>query len=229
MIFKNPLVVGHKGEIGSFILGDLLREMPKALNIWCFDINESETEKIDRINKSDYIFLCIPIQDTVKWLIKYKKHLKNKVIIEQASLKEWIYNDKRIKKLKLIPMHILFRPSATPDRKDRETLLTFNEEALCYYNLPLAKDIKTITCSNVTWCKNIELHDKVMSLNQALVHKVISALGRTLGKGVDNFLSKKVKELANRILDGDKDLYKFIQTNKYLSNSLNTFEKELKG
>jgi len=30
---KRPLVVGYKGEIGSFILNGLLRIMPKALDI----------------------------------------------------------------------------------------------------------------------------------------------------------------------------------------------------
>ena len=37
-IFKSPLVVGYKGEIGSFILQGLLRTMPKALDILCYDI-----------------------------------------------------------------------------------------------------------------------------------------------------------------------------------------------
>ena len=30
--FRAPLVVGYKGEIGSFILQGLLRHMPKALD-----------------------------------------------------------------------------------------------------------------------------------------------------------------------------------------------------
>ena len=63
-MFKNPLVVGYKGEIGSFILQGLLKTMPKAKDIWCFDINETEKDKIARIKKADYIFLCVPLQDT---------------------------------------------------------------------------------------------------------------------------------------------------------------------
>ena len=46
---NNPLVCGYKGEIGSFILSGLLKVMPKALDIWCVDVNETESEVIDRI------------------------------------------------------------------------------------------------------------------------------------------------------------------------------------
>jgi len=238
-MFKNPLVVGYKGEIGSFILNGLLKVMPKALNIWCFDINESEKEKIDRIKKSDYIFLCVPVQDTVKWLVKYKKLLKDKIIVEQASLKEWIYKDKRIKDLKIIPMHILFRPSATPNKSDRDVILIqnnvlehskFSSEFNSFRNI-----IEKITDSHMevlyqyTERDTIKTHDMLMGFGQALIHKVIIALGKTIsvsGLG-QTFITKQIKLLYKRILAGDKDLYKFIQTNKYLPEIMKDFKKEL--
>ncbi len=227
MLFKSPLVVGYKGEIGSFILNGLLKTMPKASNIWCFDINDSEKEKLKRIKKSDYIFLCVPIKDTVKWLIKYKKNLKNKIIIEQASLKEWIYNDKRLSKLRLVPMHMLFRPSATSNYEDRKTLLIFNKETLLYENIPLIEEISKITNSEVSWCKSIKEHDNLMASNQALVHRTILALNRILVNSQDTYISKRIKELARRILSGDKELYEFIQENKYLPEKLKILKKEL--
>ena len=60
--FKSPLVVGYKGEVGSFLLNGLLKIMPKALNVWCFDICETPIEKEHRIKISDCIFLCAGLQ-----------------------------------------------------------------------------------------------------------------------------------------------------------------------
>jgi prephenate dehydrogenase len=83
---KQPLVIGYKGEIGSFILGGLLRLMPKALDIWCTDINETDEEVANRIKVSDVIFLCVPLQLTMSWILKHKLLLKDKILIEQCSL-----------------------------------------------------------------------------------------------------------------------------------------------
>jgi hypothetical protein len=65
---KQPLVIGYKGEVGSFVLGGLLRIMPKALDIWCVDVNETKREVEQRIKISDVIFLCVPLQMTLEWL-----------------------------------------------------------------------------------------------------------------------------------------------------------------
>ena len=116
---KQPLVVGYKGEIGSFILNGLLRIMPKALDIWCVDINETYEETIQRIQIADVIFLCVPLQDTEAWLLKHKEQLSGKKIIEQCSLKEWIYENQKLRDLNIMSMHILFRPSQTPNLEDR--------------------------------------------------------------------------------------------------------------
>ena len=117
--FKNPLVVGYKGEVGSFLLNCLLKVMPKALNVWCYDINETPIEREHRINLADYIFLCVPLKETRQWLIDYKPLLENKTIIEQASIKGPIFADEDIKKLRIMSMHLLFRPSATSNLADR--------------------------------------------------------------------------------------------------------------
>jgi prephenate dehydrogenase len=224
----SPLVVGYKGEIGSFILQGLLRLVPKALNIWCFDINESEREKIARIKKSDLIFLCVPIQETVDWLVKYNKYLKGKTVIEQTSLKSILYKNKKLPIVKgytLLSMHILFRPSSTPNKEDRSVALIDNINWETYIN-----DIKIITdTSNIVVFKSWEDHDRSMAYNQALVHRVLLSLGDCLsGIRGETFVSKKVKELVERIENGDKVLYNIIQKNEFLPKKLEEFNQNLK-
>jgi prephenate dehydrogenase len=219
---NNPLVVGYKGEIGSFILNGLLKVMPKALNIWCVDINENESEVIDRIQKSDVIFLCIPILKTKEWLIKYKFLLNKKVIIEQTSLKGWL-NDPLLKELDIRSMHILFRPSQTLDYKDRKVALIgpgFDETTTA--------SIMEITNSDIIWYNDINSHDEAMAIQQALVHRTLLLLGKALNQtSGSTYISKKVSELCNRIKQGDLELYKTIQDNKHLEKPLNKLIKDL--
>ncbi len=213
---KNPLVIGYKGEIGSFILNGLLRVMPKALNIWCVDVNETEVETIERIKISDTIFLCIPMGKTVDWLVSHKELLKGKVIVEQCSLKEWVYNEKSLKELDIRSMHVLFRPSQTPDKRDRKVALfrgQFDEE--------MAKKIEEITGSEIVWLENAEVHDREMAIQQALTHRTLLLLGDALKKcHGSTYISKKVVELSDRIKQGNLDLYKSIQENRHLNDHL---------
>jgi len=218
---NKPLVIGYKGEIGSFILNGLLRIMPKALSIFCIDINETEEEVKERIEISDVIFLCVPIQMTTDWILKHKELLKNKIIVEQCSLKEWIYDDKKIKDLDIRSMHILFRPSQTPDIKDRKVGIfegQFDEEMI--------KNIADITQAEIVWYKNAKEHDKEMAIQQALLHRTLLLLGDVLGKcNGSTYVSKKILELNERIKKGDLGLYKLIQENKYLDGHLEDLRK----
>ena len=225
-MFQSPLVVGYKGEIGSFILNGLLKTLPKANNIWCFDINESEEEKIERIRKSDYIFLCVPLQDTVEWLIKYKPYLENKIIVEQCSLKGLIFNDNRINDLHYISMHLLFRPSATPNKEDRRCIVIDENN----YQFMLFADMLSETLDiEIEPLYSYTDHDETMAENQALVHRVILALVQTLkNPRVDTYVSRTIRDLARRIEEGDETLYKMIQENKYLDDVLVKFENNLR-
>lgn len=224
-IFQNPLVVGYKGEVGSFLLNGLLRTMPKALNIWCFDINESEEERIERIKKSDYIFLCVPIQDTVRWLKQYKPFLKDKIIVEQCSLKSIIYENKEIKDLNFISMHLLFRPSATPNIEDRSCIfLRLKEDQ----SVGILSWIQKIQIPKISYLEDYKEHDRLMAERQALIHKVLLVLDKTFSeRDIDTFTSRQVKKLIERIKAGNKDLYNFIQTNEYLPEVLEKFKKNL--
>jgi len=211
------MVVGYKGEIGSFILNGLLRIMPKALDIWCTDINETDEEVTNRINISDVIFLCVPLQSTTDWILKYKSLLKDKTIIEQCSLKEWLYKNESLKNLNLKSMHILFRPSQTPNLQDRTVGLFTGQ-----LDSKSSDIIADITQSKIVWYKDAREHDKEMAIQQALLHRTLLILGQFLKEcNGSTYVSKKVLELDSRIRQGNKDLYKLIQENEYLPEILN--------
>lgn len=218
---NSPLVVGYKGEIGSFILSGLLRIMPKALNIYCVDVNEEECEVIERIQKSDVIFLCVPIFMTKDWLNHYKTVLRGKIIIEQCSLKGDLYKDEVVNGLDVRGMHILFRPSQTPNLSDRSVALI-----LPHFTRTWATDIEQITQSKVCWYNNIAEHDEEMARDQALTHRVLLTLAKEI-KGY-TYIGRRVKELAERISKGDPRLYNAIQNNKQLPNVLKNFDNALK-
>lgn len=230
-MFENPLVVGYKGEIGSFILQGLLKFMPKAGNIWCFDINEDEFEKQERIKKSDYIFLCVPLEETEKWIRKYMDLLKGKVIVEQCSLKtarEWNYFESL--GIEFIHMHILFRPSSTPNPDDRECMILTGPE-LSEHDKEFGQAMKTILGTSKVYatCITLDEHDLEMAKQQALVHKAILVLDGMMHNNYgETFIVKKIGELADRIRSGDKKLYARIQHNKYAGVATIAFEQKLK-
>ena len=173
---KNPMIIGYRGEIGSFLLSGLLRVMPKALDIWCVDINETKEEVRERILKSDVIFLCVPIGMTIDWIVAHKGELKGKIIIEQCSLKEDILLQCRSYDLDIRSMHILFRPSQTPDKADRLLGLFENQ-----FNKDMIEKLLKITDSYLIIYKNVEEHDREMAIQQALVHRTLLLLGEVLG------------------------------------------------
>jgi len=224
-MLKSPLVVGYKGEIGSFILAGLLKLLPKASNIWCFDINDTEKEKIERIKQASCIFLCVPMEETIPWLLKYKKHLKTIPILEQTSLKTPIYGNSKLEDLNIWSMHILFRPSATPNINDRRTAVIGNINL--FWSESSLDEIEKITSSKIIWFDNYKDHDKAMALEQALVHRVILALGEMLKYNHNTYMSNKVVELSDRIKLGDINLYKQIQKNKSLKTFLSGFKEKL--
>lgn len=226
------MVVGYKGEIGSFILNGLLRVMPKALNIWCSDVNETDSEVADRIKVSDVIFLCVPVNETSKWFCKYENLLKDKIIIEQCSRKTFVYNDNELFHLDIRSMHILYRPSQTPNLDDRRVGL-FKEQfddvlqVSNVISLRLDEMIEKITESTLVWYDGFKHHDTEMAVQQALLHRLILITGKMLRAGSSQtYLGKKIIELEDRIRDASPDLYKQIQENEYLPEMLNAFADE---
>lgn len=196
--------------------------MPKALTIWCVDINETDREVTDRIKISDVIFLCVPLQSTLDWISQHKSLLKNKVILEQCSLKEWVYESDVIKDLDVRSMHVLFRPSQTPNPDDRKIGL-FKDQI----GDAVAGSLESLTQSKVVWFNNATDHDKEMAVQQALLHRTLLILGKTLKdcRG-STFISKRVIDLSDRIRKGNKDLYQRIQENRHLPEKLEKLKKD---
>ena len=215
---RRPLVIGYKGEIGSFILNGLLRTMPKASNIWCFDVNESEKEKIERIRKADCIFLCVPLQDTRSWIKSYKRLLNGKVVVEQCSLKSFLGDD-YFNQIKFIHMHILFRPSVTPKKEDRTCLLLDKN-----ISEPIIQQMESIlSCKINVERMSVFEHDTVMAYNQSLVHRSILVLNDICFHGSDTYINKKIKELSDRIRSGNEKLYEAIQRNPHTEEAIRKF------
>lgn len=216
----NVLVVGYKGEIGSFILNGLLRELPKATNIYCVDVNDTLDEVAERIRRSETIFLCVPLDKTVAWIDMYAHRLKGKIIIEQCSLKEDVLEAVSKYDLDIRSMHILFRPSKTHNKEDRSvSIVGWDYEA--WEPNCLTPLIKDITDSTLIFHDSAEEHDREMAINQALLHRTIMIL-RRLGNECQGqtFLSKRIREMDDRIRDGDLDLYRGIQGNRHLPEQL---------
>ena len=221
-MITNPLVVGYKGEIGSFILNGLLfRTDIQAKDIYCVDNEEQYDEVVMRIQKADYIFLCIGISQTLMWLAIFKNQLKGKIIVEQCSLKEWVYDDIICADLDVRPIHILFRPSSTPV-EDRYLGLFKG-----VFTNAVSDQLIHITESKPVNFNSIKEHDLTMGRQQALVHRVLLALSATLGEGNGTYISNHVKALAKRISEGDPTLYKLIQSNKYVPEIMEEFKENL--
>lgn len=221
-----PLVVGYRGEIGSFILQGLLKVMPKASDIWCVDINDSDDEVKERINKSDVIFLCVPIQETRNWIYRWTTDrsvkLEDKLIIEQTSLKCNIFEE--FSYLKILSMHILFRPSKTPNSTDRRIAFVTNSQ----FDVELVGEILHMTDSSLIEYATIQEHDRDMALIQALTHRILLTLERVQQSSIGStYISGQVFDLADRIRQGDRTLYKIIQSNPHLKDIIKKFNQEL--
>ncbi len=229
-MFKNPLVVGHKGEIGKFIIHRLLDIMPKADNILCVDIKNSRKEVIDRIKKSDIIFLCVPIEYTGCWLDEFHKFLKNKLVVEQTSIKEWIsrlHYDRG--EFNLISMHLLFKPSATLPADMRWAIIDTSQNPKSKWGeiLDLVTEITYGGQCNIY--DDIEAHDRDMATQQALLHRVILSIDELLGDFGRTYIGLKIGELATRIKSMNPILFDRIQNNKYIPEVIEKFEKEIKN
>ena len=231
-IFKAPMVVGYKGEIGRFILAGLLEHLPKANDIHCTDVSNSKQDVVERLEKADYVFLCMPLQITAQWLEEFAPHLEGKTIVEQCSVKSFLYENTAFDRLKLISMHLLFRPSATP-LHDRHGL-AFSDRVSAKDLEGFCRETKKALATPMTLLESKDepahvLHDRLMARQQALVHRVLLTLAESLTEeNMRTYVGKRVAELAERIRAGDSVLYRMIQENPHLQEELGTFEDRLR-
>lgn len=233
---KNPLVVGYRGEIGSYILKGLIDFLPSAIPIKCVDCHDKEQEVRDRIKVADVIFLCVPLNLTMRFLLDWHKELEGKIVIEQTSLKRVLFGDPYYKthlsKIDIRSMHILYRPSITDNAKDRVIVLIGDKEFWCtrdltwFFNTGLNVD-------HFAYIDTWQEHDEEMARQQALVHRVILTLGQLVTEGLhyekNTYISREVQRLAERIKGGDLELYQLIQSNPELPKMLGEFSSKLQA
>ena len=234
---KNPLVVGYRGEIGSYILTGLINFLPSAIPIKCVDVHDNIEEVRERIVKCDVIFLCIPLDLTAEFLLFWNQELSGKVVIEQTSLKGALFtspfylkNKKLFDKIDIRSIHILFRPSITDNFKDRTIILIGDKEFWCTRDLTYFFN-KGLNVDHFTYLHSWEEHDAEMALQQALVHRVLLVLGSQVSEGShyekNTYISRQVLRLSQRIKEGDYDLYAQIQQNPEIAQIVNEFTKNL--
>lgn len=225
---KKPLVVGYRGEIGSYLLQGLIKYMPKALDINCVDIHETKAERNVRVMESDVIFLCTPIEKTLDFFEENKGYLKGKIVVEQTSLKSTLYKapgfNAKTHECKILSMHILFRPSATPNKEDHWVAVIepkkWDDEVFRF----LADGLG----AHIVQYKHWKAHDTDMATSQALLHRILLVLGESLmHSGGSTYMVKRVCELRNRIKNGDQKLYSMIQSNPALPEALEKFKENL--
>lgn len=119
-------------------------------------------------------------------------------------------------------MHILFRPSQTPNLEDRRVGLFEGQ-----FDPELVESIKAITQSQIVWYKNAKEHDREMAVQQALLHRTLLILGKFLKQcSGSTFISKRVIELDERIRKGNLNLYSQIQKNRFLPEKLEELKRE---
>jgi prephenate dehydrogenase len=232
-VFRAPLVVGYKGEIGRFVLAGLLEHLPKANDIHCVDVNNSDQDVRERIGRADFVFLCVPIQDTERWLLEHLDALREKTVVEQTSVKGFLYQNPELAEIRFLSMHLLFRPSATPaddrrglvfsDRMPIEEVAAFAREIEAALKTPFAILEATDDPCHV-------LHDRLMARQQALVHRVLLVLDEFVSEeSAATFVGRRVVELAERIRSGDRVLYRMIQENPFLREELEAFRSRLQA
>lgn len=229
---KNPLVIGYKGEIGRYILNGLLSCMPKASNIWCYDVNVEDHEAKQRIDAADVIFLCLPIEETTKFFVEYKYFLRGKTVVEQTSVKAWVPELKKelatTYGCELVSMHILFRPSTTPNYEDHRIAVLGNKQSP---GTTLVKNfVEQALKAKLIYIPTVAHHERMMAHQQALVHRVLLCLDACLPADYpDTYVSKRVRELSTRIRSGDSTLYSMIQSNIRLKDALRCFNERMKN
>lgn len=232
----NYLVVGYKGEIGSHILNGLIKFLPTATKIWCYDTVESDEEQIYRINKSDVIFLCVPFEDTISWLDKHLHLLGGKKVIEQCSWKTDVFkyaekNKAKLKesKVEILYMHVLYKPSITPPQ-DREVLILSHCSFIDWIGVFNFSGMKIddfvrvgleAKCSKMLDDKSVLIanHDRMMAYQQNKLYKMIEEYIEKYEAHFGNDFTtrnfKKVRELYDRIQTMNPGLRKAIEENPF--------------
>ena len=221
-MIKNIGIIGGSGKIGS-----TFRRAFEKLNLSVIVSDESSKDQENLlIEKSDWIILCVPIDQTLDVINNIKSKIRNDQVFSDFTSVKSIIKDVKFD-FEFVSCHPLFGPLNTIDGQN---IITIPVSEGPYY-----KDIKEIFKKiglNITEMNSIEEHDKYMSLIQGMTHFSHVCFTTAMKKLDLNF--DKVMEIcspiyqsnisfSSRITGGDENLY----TNIIMDNPANKEVLEL--
>ena len=221
-MIKNIGIIGGSGKIGS-----TFRRAFEKLNLSVIVSDESSKDQENLlIEKSDWIILCVPIDQTLDVINNIKSKIRYDQVFSDFTSVKSIIKDVKFD-FEFVSCHPLFGPLNTIDGQN---IITIPVSEGPYY-----KDIKEIFKKiglNITEMISIEEHDKYMSLIQGMTHFSHVCFTTAMKKLDLNF--DKVMEIcspiyqsnisfSSRITGGDENLY----TNIIMDNPANKEVLEL--
>ena len=221
-MIKNIGIIGGSGKIGS----TFRRAFEKLnLNVIVSDESTKDQENL-LIEKSDWIILCVPIDQTLDVINNIKSKIRNDQVFSDFTSVKSIIKDVKFD-FEFVSCHPLFGPLNTIDGQN---IITIPVSEGPYY-----KDIKEIFKKiglNITEMNSIEEHDKYMSLIQGMTH-FSHVCFTTAMKKLDLDFNKVMEicspiyqsniSFSSRITGGDENLY----TNIIMDNPANKEVLEL--
>ena len=221
-MIKNIGIIGGSGKIGS----TFRRAFEKLnLNVIVSDESTKDQENL-LIEKSDWIILCVPIDQTLDVINNIKSKIRNDQVFSDFTSVKSIIKDVKFD-FEFVSCHPLFGPLNTIDGQN---IITIPVSEGPYY-----KDIKEIFKKiglNITEMNSIEEHDKYMSLIQGMTH-FSHVCFTTAMKKLDLDFDKVMEicspiyqsniSFSSRITGGDENLY----TNIIMDNPANKEVLEL--
>ena len=221
-MIKNIGIIGGSGKIGS-----TFRRAFEKLNLSVIVSDESSKDQENLlIEKSDWIILCVPIDQTLDVINNIKSKIRYDQVFSDFTSVKSIIKDVKFD-FEFVSCHPLFGPLNTIDGQN---IITIPVSEGPYY-----KDIKEIFKKiglNITEMKSIEEHDKYMSLIQGMTH-FSHVCFTTAMKKLDLDFDKVMEicspiyqsniSFSSRITGGDENLY----TNIIMDNPANKEVLEL--
>ena len=221
-MIKNIGIIGGSGKIGS-----TFRRAFDNLNLEVIVSDESSKDQENLlIEKSDWIILCVPIDQTLDVINNIKSKIRNDQVFSDFTSVKSIIKDVKFD-FEFVSCHPLFGPLNTIDGQN---IITIPVSEGPYY-----KEIKEIFKKiglNITEMNSIEEHDKYMSLIQGMTH-FSHVCFTTAMKKLDLDFDKVMEicspiyqsniSFSSRITGGDENLY----TNIIMDNPANKKVLEL--
>tara|TARA_Y100000591_G_scaffold291827_1_gene278588 strand:- start:12 stop:848 length:837 start_codon:yes stop_codon:yes gene_type:complete len=221
-MIKNIGIIGGSGKIGS-----TFRRAFDNLNLEVIVSDESSKDQENLlIEKSDWIILCVPIDQTLDVINNIKSKIRSDQVFSDFTSVKSIIKDVKFD-FEFVSCHPLFGPLNTIDGQN---IITIPVSEGSYY-----KEIKEIFKKiglNITEMNSIEEHDKYMSLIQGMTH-FSHVCFTTAMKKLDLDFDKVMEicspiyqsniSFSSRITGGDENLY----TNIIMDNPANKKVLEL--